>query len=165
MTAPFRLTTPTRLVLAALRDADEPVWGFDICRTTGLKSGTIYPILNRLNGHGWVEAWLEDSPHPGRPPRRYYQLTARGRGESVTPRTESLPEPANGLEGQVRRLVRQALADAGLTQAAVARRLGISTKHLSMMLNGGSTLSLTWADRITQLAGQRIRIRLDQEQP
>ncbi|MFF9309958.1 helix-turn-helix transcriptional regulator [Streptomyces sp. NPDC014748] len=158
------MTAPTRLVLAVLRDADQPVWGFDICRTTGLKSGTIYPILHRLAGHGWVEGWAEDSPHPGRPPRRYYQLTNRGRDQPGTVRRESPPEPANVLEDQLRRLARQALADSGLTQAAAARRLGVSTKHLSMMLKGGSTLSLTWADRITQLVGQRISIRLDQEQ-
>ena len=81
---PFRLTTSTRLVLAALQEADRPVWGFDICRKTGLKSGTIYPILARLHGHGWVDAWDETDPHPGRPPRRFYQLTDRGRPEHST---------------------------------------------------------------------------------
>jgi DNA-binding PadR family transcriptional regulator len=154
VTAPFRLTTPTRLVLAALRDADQPIWGFEICRITGLKSGTIYPILNRLNGHGWVEAWLEDSPHPGRPPRRFYQLTDHGRRHPAPPR--SLPED------QLRHLTRHALTDAGLTQAEAARRLGLSTKHLHMMLSGGSTLSLHRAEQILALCGQKLAIHLEE---
>jgi DNA-binding MarR family transcriptional regulator len=160
--APFRLTTPTRLVLAALRDAGQPVWGFEICRITGLKSGTIYPILNRLHGHGWVEAWLEDSPHPGRPPRRFYQLTERGRHQPATPHGSPLPEPASGLEDQLRHLTRHALTTAGLTQAEAARRLGLSTKHLHMMLSGGSTLSLQRAEQLLALVGQKLAIHLEE---
>lgn len=154
--APFRMTTPTRLVLDTLQNAEGPIWGFEICRITGLKSGTIYPILSRLNGHGWVDTWLEDSPHPGRPPRRLHQLTDRGRG---TPCGSPAPvrQPSD-IEDQLRRLARHALADAGLSQAEAARRLDVSTKHLCMMLSGGSALSLSWADRILHLAGQRLTI-------
>lgn len=160
MTTPFRLTTPTRLVLAALQDADKPMWGFEICRRTGLKSGTIYPILNRLNGYGWVEAWDETDPHPGRPPRRFYQLTDRGRPESSTGQT--LPQSASGLEDELRHLVRHALTAAGLAQAEAARRLGISTKHLHMMLNGGSTLSLQRAEQLLALCGQKLALHIEE---
>jgi DNA-binding PadR family transcriptional regulator len=160
VTAPFRLTTPTRLVLAALRDADQPVWGIEICRTTGLKSGTIYPILNRLAGHGWVEAWPETDPHPGRPPRRFYQLTERGRPESLT--DQMLPQSTNGIEDQLRHLVRQALTAAGLAQAEAARKIGISTKHLHIMLSGGSTLSLQRAEQLLDLCGQKLAIHIEE---
>ncbi|MFJ3984380.1 helix-turn-helix transcriptional regulator [Streptomyces fungicidicus] len=159
---PFRLTPSTRLVLAALQEADRPVWGFDICRTTGLKSGTIYPILARLHGHGWVDAWAETDPHPGRPPRRFYQLTDRGRPERPTGQT--LPPAASSLEGELCHLVRQALTTAGLTQAEAARKLGISTKHLHMMLSGRSTLSLARAEQLLALCGQKLAIHL-KEQP
>jgi DNA-binding PadR family transcriptional regulator len=158
MTAPFRLTTTTRLVLAALRDTDKPVWGFEICRRTGLKSGTIYPILGRLAEHGWVESWDETDPHPGRPPRRFYQLTERGRPEHPTGQT--LPSTASGLEDELRHLVRRALATAGLAQAEAARQVGISTKHLHMMLSGGSALSLQRAEQLLALCGQKLALHL-----
>jgi len=157
---PFRLTTSTRLVLAALQEADRPVWGFDICRTTGLKSGTIYPILARLHGHGWVDAWDETDPHPGRPPRRFYQLTDRGRPEHST--SQTLPPATSGLDDKLRHLVRQALTAAGLTQAEAARKLGISTKHLHMMLSGRSTLSLQRAEQVLALCGQKLTLHIEE---
>ncbi|MFD9630107.1 PadR family transcriptional regulator [Streptomyces violascens] len=75
---PFRMTTPTRLVLTAL-DQHGQLFGLDIVRVTGLGSGTIYPILARLHAHGWITGDDETGPHPGRPARRYHQLTERGR--------------------------------------------------------------------------------------
>lgn len=75
---PLRMTTPTRLVLAAL-DQHGQLFGLDIARATGLGSGTIYPILARLQAHGWITGHDETDPHPGRPPRRYHQLTDQGR--------------------------------------------------------------------------------------
>ncbi|MFF5980873.1 PadR family transcriptional regulator [Streptomyces olindensis] len=76
-----RLTTPTIGVLGVLLDAqaDDPPWGFRICRDTDLGSGTVYPILERLTERGWVRSWYETEPHPGRPARRFYELTGTGR--------------------------------------------------------------------------------------
>ncbi|MGH8879134.1 MAG: PadR family transcriptional regulator, partial [Stackebrandtia sp.] len=47
---------------------------------TGLPSGTLYPILVRLERAGWVAtAWEDvDASAAGRPARRYYRLTADG---------------------------------------------------------------------------------------
>jgi PadR family transcriptional regulator PadR len=73
-------TSPqTRLVLASLvaRPADW-TYGYDLSRRTGLKSGTLYPILVRLAEQGWVEARWTDAERPGRPPRHTYRLTAEG---------------------------------------------------------------------------------------
>jgi DNA-binding PadR family transcriptional regulator len=52
----------------------------DLMRDTGHPSGTLYPILLRLQRAGWVEArWEEiDAAVAGRPARRYYRLTADG---------------------------------------------------------------------------------------
>ncbi|OQQ13016.1 hypothetical protein B0675_40065 [Streptomyces sp. M41(2017)] len=61
-------------------------------------------------------------------------------------------------EEQLRAQVRAALAAAGLSQAEVARQLGVSTKHLNMMLTGNATLTLTWAEGILGLAGHVIDI-------
>ncbi len=69
----------TLSVLAAL--CDEPSrWchGYALARQTGLKSGTLYPILIRLADRGLVEACWQDEPQPGRPRRHLYRLTAAG---------------------------------------------------------------------------------------
>lgn len=53
-------------------------YGYDLSRETSLKSGTLYPILMRLNKRGWLETrWVEPEA-PGRPPRHMYRLTADG---------------------------------------------------------------------------------------
>jgi DNA-binding PadR family transcriptional regulator len=66
-------------VLAALA-AEPPVWrhGYDLSRQTGLKSGTLYPILMRLTEQGWLETRWEEAGAGGRPPRHLYRLTPDG---------------------------------------------------------------------------------------
>jgi len=77
-----RMTLPTQLVLRALlAEPTEEMYGLQICAEAGLPSGTIHPILARLEGLGWLESSWEDtaSAHSeGRPRRRYYRLTADG---------------------------------------------------------------------------------------
>lgn len=73
-------TSPhTRAVLRALLAAHPgPRYGYDLSRAAGLKSGTLYPILQRLHAQGCLRAEWEDSPHPGKPPRHLYTLTEQG---------------------------------------------------------------------------------------
>jgi PadR family transcriptional regulator PadR len=52
--------------------------GYGIARDTGLKSGTLYPILIRLADRGLIEARWEDEQPAGRPRRHLYRLTAGG---------------------------------------------------------------------------------------
>jgi PadR family transcriptional regulator, regulatory protein PadR len=52
--------------------------GYGIARDTGLKSGTLYPILIRLADRGLVEACWEDEQPAGRPRRHLYRLTPEG---------------------------------------------------------------------------------------
>ena len=52
-------------------------YGYDISRSTGLKSGTLYPILMRLAERELMETQWE-AGEPGRPPRHMYRLTADG---------------------------------------------------------------------------------------
>ncbi|MFJ8153987.1 PadR family transcriptional regulator [Streptomyces sp. NPDC094468] len=77
----IRLTKPTIAVLETLLSAtdDDPAWGLSICREADLGPGTVYPILDRLAERGWVTSREETGPHPGRPARRFYQLTGSGR--------------------------------------------------------------------------------------
>jgi PadR family transcriptional regulator PadR len=78
----LRLTPQTVLVVSALlATPDTPRWGRDISKTTGLASGTLHPILARLEKVGWVESYWEDvssSEDLGRPRRRYYRFTDDG---------------------------------------------------------------------------------------
>jgi DNA-binding PadR family transcriptional regulator len=74
-----KLTYPTTLVLHALAQGFRH--GFDILEVTELPSGTVYPILRRLEQEGLVSADWEDvaiAREEQRPPRRYYEVTAAG---------------------------------------------------------------------------------------
>jgi PadR family transcriptional regulator, regulatory protein PadR len=53
-------------------------YGYDLMRITGLSSGTLYPILARLERKGWLESRWAESPTPGRPSRRYYTVSGKG---------------------------------------------------------------------------------------
>ena len=77
----MRLTRPTALVLLALSRGLRH--GFDVLDATGLPSGTVYPILRRLEDAGAVRSqWepVEVAREAARPPRRYYELTGAGAG-------------------------------------------------------------------------------------
>ena len=69
----------TLSVLAALCEQPSQ-WqhGYALAKQTGLKSGTLYPILIRLADRSLVEARWQDEPQPGRPRRHLYRLTAEG---------------------------------------------------------------------------------------
>ena len=76
-----RMTLPTQLVLRALlAEPTREMYGLQICSAAGLPSGTIHPILARLQGLGWLESRWEDTvpQEEGRPRRRYYKLTEDG---------------------------------------------------------------------------------------
>ena len=75
------MTIPTQRVLEALlADAEQELYGLEIGTAAALRSGTVHPILARLEGVGWLASrWEDVDPSAeGRPPRRYYRLTADG---------------------------------------------------------------------------------------
>lgn len=53
-------------------------YGYDLCRETGLKAGSMYPILIRLADRGLLETTWEREPVEGRPPRHLYRITGAG---------------------------------------------------------------------------------------
>ena len=90
-----RLTIPTRLVLEALlAEPDAELYGLELARAAGLPTGTVHPILARLEGVGWVTSRWEDvdPSEAGRPPRRYYCVTTTGIREG-TARLARGPRP------------------------------------------------------------------------
>jgi PadR family transcriptional regulator PadR len=84
----------TLSVLAAL--CDEPSqWrhGYALAKQTGLKSGTLYPILIRLADRGLVEACWQEEPQPGRPRRHLYRVAPDQLGAVTAALAEAL-QPA-----------------------------------------------------------------------
>jgi PadR family transcriptional regulator, regulatory protein PadR len=70
-----------KVVRIFLDDRDTPVYGFELVRRTGFPSGSIYPMLARLERARWITSQREsdeDAWTAGHPPRRLYQLTAEG---------------------------------------------------------------------------------------
>jgi PadR family transcriptional regulator PadR len=76
-----RMTIPTQLVLhALLTNPTKELYGVEIGTAAGLPSGTVHPILARLETVGWLtSSWEDIDPRTeGRPARRYYRLTPDG---------------------------------------------------------------------------------------
>ena len=97
-----RITLQTLKVLAFfLEKHPAPVSGADVFNKTKMFSGTLYPILGRLESAGWLTAtWEEINPsEAGRPRRRLYNLTALGQRKAVrelanVPAAPLTPKPA-----------------------------------------------------------------------
>jgi PadR family transcriptional regulator PadR len=74
------LSSHARTLLAALLDAQGRwSYGYELVSLTGIKSGTLYPLLIRLEAQGHLEAEWQQPVASGRPPRHAYRLTAEGR--------------------------------------------------------------------------------------
>lgn len=105
MATPFRMTLQTQLVLRAMLDSPtEQFYGFELTKETGLKAGTLYPMLARLEDAAWIEGFWEqiDPAEVRRPARRYYRLTGLGENEARAALAEAVqrlmgPETATEL--------------------------------------------------------------------
>jgi PadR family transcriptional regulator PadR len=79
----LRITTPALVVLAVMLDGER--WhGLRVMAATGMRGGTVYPVLARFEQAGWVTSAWEDKTDPAEKhdvgaPRRYYRLTPAGR--------------------------------------------------------------------------------------
>ena len=74
-----RITATVGKVLRVfLDDVAEPRYGYELMQRTRLASGTLYPILARLEAAGWLTSHLEDidPTTENRPARRFYRITA-----------------------------------------------------------------------------------------
>jgi PadR family transcriptional regulator, regulatory protein PadR len=66
------------VLLALVASPQDWRYGYDLSKETGLKSGTLYPLLIRLSEQGLLEAEWREAAQLGRPPRHAYRLTAEG---------------------------------------------------------------------------------------
>jgi PadR family transcriptional regulator PadR len=65
-----------RVATAILERPDADHYGYDLAMTTMLRSGVMYPILQRMLKEGWLDDTGWDDR--GRSPRHYYRLTPLG---------------------------------------------------------------------------------------
>ncbi len=95
MTSRREFSPQTLSVLAALYEQPSQ-WqhGYALASETGLKSGTLYPILIRLADRGLVEACWQEEPAPGRPRRHLYRLTADGLASATGALAAPAQQPA-----------------------------------------------------------------------
>lgn len=74
------LSRHARALLGQLLAAgDRWSYGYELQSLAGIKSGTLYPLLIRLEAQGYLEAEWQQPAASGRPPRHAYRLTAAGR--------------------------------------------------------------------------------------
>jgi PadR family transcriptional regulator PadR len=73
------MTGPLERVLSAfLADPAAPRYGYDLMKVSRLPSGTLYPLLARLERQKLVASAWETPQHEGQRPRKYYRLTGEG---------------------------------------------------------------------------------------
>jgi PadR family transcriptional regulator PadR len=86
-----RISPETLMVLERFLDRPSDWrYGYELSQLTGLKSGTLYPILMRLEKHSLLEAtWV--TTEEGVPPRHTYRLTPNGLQLARTKVAEARP--------------------------------------------------------------------------
>lgn len=80
----MKVTHALVLVVMAILDMDREgegrIWGYALSKRSGVRSGVLYPQLDRMMIEGWLDDhWEDHDQSRKRPPRRYYTLTDEGR--------------------------------------------------------------------------------------
>lgn len=94
--APSPQTLAVLYVLLETRNRG--VHGYELIKTLGIKSGTLYPLLMRLVDQNLLDTEWQEPSAPGRPPRQIYRLTASGitYAEQHLPESQRIASPATG---------------------------------------------------------------------
>ena len=98
----MKVTHSLLLVAVAIlqmdREDDDRIWGYALSKLSGVRSGVLYPQLDRMMNEGWLEDhWESQEEAIKRPPRRYYTVTDKGRSGlgGVVKRAEREPRFAS----------------------------------------------------------------------
>jgi DNA-binding PadR family transcriptional regulator len=95
-----RMTKATILVLEQLAEHESGVWGLALCKKLQMPTGTIYPMLARLEDLGWVSSYWESEGDRVGPRRKYFSLTseALAQAEALLGRAKPL-KPKSKVAG------------------------------------------------------------------
>jgi PadR family transcriptional regulator PadR len=99
-----RMTTQTLQIIKTVLDRPSDEWyGLEIAQATGLKSGTMYPALIRLEDAGWLESYWEDVDpvKEKRPRRRLYHLTPAGHTAAIEAMNDHLSRVVPASAGRI----------------------------------------------------------------
>jgi PadR family transcriptional regulator PadR len=119
------------VAIALMADASGRHWGYELSKKSGVRSGVMYPILARMLDEGWLTDGWEDQTKVGRakrPPRRYYELTDKGKAALGAVIAEAhrdvrfgqvIAFPTAGGQG----ITRPAAGGQGITRPAVGGRV------------------------------------------
>lgn len=111
MSPGFRITDATLDVLEVLLHERGDLYGLRIAKAAGRPTGSVFPILAKLEDCGWVTSeWEAGDPAVRGPRRRFYQLSPDGlvqarqvlnarRSGVVRSRPSLSPAPRPRLEG------------------------------------------------------------------
>jgi PadR family transcriptional regulator, regulatory protein PadR len=98
----MKVTQSLVLVAMAILQMDQEddgrIWGYALSQRSGVRSGVMYPQLDRMMEEGWLEDhWEPQEEAKKRPPRRYYTITERGKADlgAVIRRAEREPRFAS----------------------------------------------------------------------
>lgn len=91
----MRTTTAMVQVAAELMlGPDDRHWGYELAKASGVRSGVMYPILRRMMTEGWLsDGWEDVTEAQGRPPRRYYIVTDKGKAALGALRVQVANDP------------------------------------------------------------------------
>jgi PadR family transcriptional regulator PadR len=89
-----------QVAIAILATPDDRLWGYDLSKRSGVRSGVLYPMLTRMLADGWLTDGWEDPKtiKGGRPPRRYYKVTELGKGQLAVAQTVGEAQPVLGAK-------------------------------------------------------------------
>ena len=138
-----RMTITVQLVLRAmLAEPTREMYGLQICQQAGLPSGTIHPILARLEALGWLRSYWEDADpqEEGRPRRRYYKLTDDGAGALESPWPRPPHRHRRGAHPPAPRRRRPGVKDALPSVTAVLGTLNRAVKDAYNHIHRGPDL-------------------------
>jgi DNA-binding PadR family transcriptional regulator len=104
-----KMTGPLERVLRAFLDDPAALrYGYDLMKAASLQSGTLYPLLARLEQQKLVTSAWETPQQDGQRPRTYYRLTAKGAevarlelAQISAGRRRSLARPARPAPGSL----------------------------------------------------------------
>jgi PadR family transcriptional regulator, regulatory protein PadR len=106
--------TLQRVLQVFTADTTARHYGYDLMKAARLQSGTLYPMLARLQDEGLVTSQWEEAQHPdGRPPRKYYQLTGEGVRIARLELARAAQAASRTSRGAARRAARPALGSTG----------------------------------------------------